>query len=204
MAEEHPQSMPVWTEQNSGAALEAPAQRSGVVKRVFQRSVQALKTWPTFSEWQSVFVVLAAFGVAAVLVGWATGFLTWTQTELPPGTFLFTAAVLLVAPGLLEELIFRVWLLPHRTEPRSVHDQYAAVVFSVVVFAAWHVVNAWFFFPVAREVFWDWRFLVIVMLLGTACASVYLRTGSIYPAIFVHWAIVVAWKGVLGGPVFFE
>ncbi len=129
-----------------------------------------------------------------------SGLLRLDLTQLTVRGFLAAAVVMLFCPGLLEELVFRVWLLPHPAERRSSRFRLAWTVAAVTLFTLWHPLNAWLLLPEARRIFWDWRFLVVVVLLGAACSLAYLRTGSIYAPIAVHWLTVVAWKTLLTGP----
>ena len=43
-------------------------------------------------------------------------------------------------------------------------------------------------------------FLFCVALLGIALSRLYLATWSIWPCVVLHWAVVVGWKALLGGP----
>jgi len=167
------------------------------------RLIRSLRTWPDAAGWRFFVLALAAFGIFALAVGLGLGFFRIGPTDLPPLELLRAAVILFVFPGIAEELVFRGLILPHPTEGRSPAFRRNALVASIVIFTLWHVVNAWLLFPIARDVFWDWRFLLIVFGLGWACGSVYLRTGSLWPAVLIHWSIVIVWKAFLGGPVFF-
>jgi predicted Abi (CAAX) family protease len=168
------------------------------------RALQSLRTWPNLAGWRDCFLVFALFSVFAIGTGFATQFFSWHLTAFHPLKFLGVMAILFVFPGIAEELVFRGLVLPHRSENWEPGKLRAALAVSVVVFVLWHVVNAWLMFPVARPVFWDWRFLLIVVGLGWTCGWTYLRTGSLWPPVLIHWSIVVIWKACLGGPVFFE
>jgi predicted Abi (CAAX) family protease len=144
------------------------------------------------------------FACVSLAFGFGTNFFTLQPTAMPASKFVTVVAILFVFPGIAEELVFRGLMLPHRSEDRSPARQNRALVISIVIFILYHVVNAWLTFPVARPVFWDWRFLTIVAALGWICGWAYLKTGSLWPSIFIHWSIVVIWKACLGGPVFFE
>jgi predicted Abi (CAAX) family protease len=152
--------------------------------------------------WLALWIVLYFLGILGW--GWATGFLKWQLTALPPGVFVRTSLILILFPGVAEELVFRVWLLPHPGESASRANQLRCLLISTAIFTLWHVVNAWLFFPVARPVFWDWRFLVITAWLGWVCGGTYLRTGTIWVPVAIHWLTVVLWKACCAGPVFFE
>lgn len=159
---------------------------------------QGTISWPWLAAWFGIYLV-GVFGW-----GLASGFLSWQITALPPATFLRTCLILLIFPGIAEELVFRVWLLPHPAEEVSGAVRLRSLGISTAVFVLWHVANAWLFFPVARAVFWDWRFLVITAWLGWVCGGTYLRTGWIWVPAAIHWLTVVIWKACFGGPVFFE
>jgi predicted Abi (CAAX) family protease len=68
------------------------------------------------------------------------------------------------------------------------------------LFVAWHPLNAALFLPRAWGLFTDVRFLALVALLGACCSAVYLRCGSVWPCVAIHWLAVVAWK-MSGGPL---
>jgi len=168
------------------------------------RVTRSLTTWPDAAGWRASLLAFALFSAFSIGFGFASGFFTVTPTAMPPVKFASVMAILFFFPGIFEELIFRGLVLPHRSEDRSPEQLRRALAISVVIFILWHVVNAWLTFPVARPVFWDLRFLTIVAGLGWACGWAYLRTGSLWPSVLIHWSIVVIWKACLGGPVFFE
>lgn len=154
--------------------------------------------WPALGLWVGLyFAVVLAWG-------WSTGFLKWQPTSLSPGVFARTCLILLVFPGLAEELVFRVWMLPHPRERAAPAVRLRWLGVSTGVFVLWHVLNAWWFFPVARPVFWDGRFLALTGWMGWVAGGLYLRGGSIWMPAALHWLTVVAWKACFAGPVFFE
>lgn len=155
-------------------------------------------------SWSGVALWTGLFFLGVLLWGVATGFLEWRVTSLSPWAFARASLVLLVFPGLAEELVFRVWLLPHPREAVPKRRLLPWLGGSVAIFVLWHIVNAWLFFHVARPLFWDWRFLVITAWLGWVCGGVYLRSGTIWAPALIHWLTVVIWKACFAGPVFFE
>jgi predicted Abi (CAAX) family protease len=147
------------------------------------------------------FVLFALFALG---FGYLSGFFRSQLTAMPMPKFLGVMAITFVFPGITEELVFRGLVLPHPSEEKFARSRRNALIVSIIIFVFWHVGNAWLTFPVARPVFWDWRFLTIVVGLGWACGWSYQRTGSLWPSVLIHWFIVVIWKAFLGGPVFFE
>jgi predicted Abi (CAAX) family protease len=47
--------------------------------------------------------------------------------------------------------------------------------------------------------FYDPVFLGLSTIFGVFCSVAYLRSGSIWPSVLMHWAVVVAWKLWFGG-----
>jgi predicted Abi (CAAX) family protease len=107
------------------------------------------------------------------------------------------AALALVVPALGEELLFRAALLP---DPRPGKPAAAAVLVSTALFVLWHPPQGLIFGPHWATVMLNPWFLACVAVVGVACARLYLRTGSIWPSVLLHWFVVVAWKALLGGP----
>ena len=93
-------------------------------------------------------------------------------------------------PGISEEVIFRGWL------PRG---QPVAAAISLVAFVAWHPIQILIGSPFAEPLFADPRYLALVAFLGVCCTVSRLRSGSIWPAVVIHWGVVVIWKALFGG-----
>ncbi len=68
---------------------------------------------------------------------------------------------------------------------------------SIALFVLWHPVQVWLGLPMAQAIFLDLRFLIIAAMLGIACTISWQRSGSIWPAVAIHWAAVIGWKGLL-------
>ncbi|GJL96413.1 MAG: peptidase [Hyphobacterium sp.] len=89
---------------------------------------------------------------------------------------------------------------PPHAEVRAKASLEARLLFilpSLALFVLWHPVQVWLGLPLAQAVFLDWRFLITAALLGIACTISWQRSGSIWPAIAIHWAAVVGWKALL-------
>lgn len=87
-------------------------------------------------------------------------------------------------PSLAEELAFRGWL--RKGAP-------IAASLSLVAYILWHPLQVWLGLPFARPEFVDPRFLSLVAWLGLACTLSRIRSGSIWPAVIIHWGVVVVW-----------
>jgi predicted Abi (CAAX) family protease len=93
-------------------------------------------------------------------------------------------------PVMGEELVFRGWI--RRGAP-------VAAVASLLAYIAWHPLQAVLQLPFGRPEFLDPRFLSLVAWLGLACTLTRIRSGSIWPAVIIHWGAVVVWKALYAG-----
>ena len=143
-------------------------------------------TWPNALGWLETFAVTLVFTVLALSLGLAGGVLESRRASVP---VLPLTLRVLVVPGLLEELVFRVAPPPRFTG------------FALSAYVLMHPLNAWLFFPAARSVFYNPIFLLIVALLGAGCTLLYRRTGSVWPPALVHGLVVAGWLLFLGGEV---
>jgi predicted Abi (CAAX) family protease len=99
-------------------------------------------------------------------------------------------------PAIGEEAVFRGVLVPDRSEAAR---PALAIAAATAIFTTWHGVET-LFLPHAAPIFLRADFLTCAALLGTGCAIVRWRTGSLWPAVILHWLSVVVWQTWLGGP----
>lgn len=157
------------------------------------RLVDSLRTWPNAREWLACGLISVIILAAMLALGLTTGLYEITATR--PGLTLRMVQVLFV-PALGEELVFRGLLIPSRRE-RVSHTWPLRI--SLALYVAWHVVEALTFMPKAAPVFLRLDFLACCALLGLGCGVMRSTTGSIWPAVVLHWALVVVWQTWLGG-----
>jgi predicted Abi (CAAX) family protease len=172
-------------------------EKIAVGQLVWRRLTLALATWPTAAGWGFAAAALAAFVVTALPLGLASGVLIFGRAEPWPRLAAF-AAVAIMVPCLAEELVFRAALLP---QPSENGGRLIPAVAAVAAFTLWHPLNAALFLPGAWPLFADARFVLLTALLGVSCTAVYLRSGSVWPGVAIHWVVVMAWKAWLGGPL---
>lgn len=151
---------------------------------MWQRVRSALKTWPTPGAWRLTTVVTLGFASVALAVGLSSGLLSPQLTTAPLLPLLLRS---LVVPSIVEELVFRVLPPPRFALP------------ALALYVLYHPLNAFLFFPAARAVFYDPVFLLLAALLGGCCTLLYRRTGSVWPAVLLHWLSVAGWLVLLGG-----
>jgi predicted Abi (CAAX) family protease len=94
-------------------------------------------------------------------------------------------------PALTEELAFRGWV--RRGAP-------IAAVGSLLAFIFWHPLQVMANLPFARPEFTDASFLILVATLGACCTLSRIRSGSIWPAVIIHWGAAVVWRVLYAGP----
>ncbi|CAD7696692.1 unnamed protein product [Ostreobium quekettii] len=164
--------------------------------RLAERTLAATSSLPSLADWVTVATAICLYGVVALPIGISSRFLrpTWDRS---PARWLTAAMIGFLIPGLLEEWLFRVLLLPHPQVDTRV--ELASLLFwvasSILLFVGYHLSPL----HQPRHVFRDRRFLVLVSLLGTACTLVYLSTGSLWCAAWTHAVPFVIWLCGLGG-----
>jgi predicted Abi (CAAX) family protease len=114
--------------------------------------------------------------------GLSLGFLHW-QPEPNPWQWFNVMLAALVMPGLNEELIFRVLLIPHPTEPIGPISRQRLIFLSWILFLLAHLA------PWSPAFFHQLPFLIGAGLLSR----------SIWMPLLIHWTIVVNWLLLWGG-----
>lgn len=172
-------------------------------KNVLGSRIQDLKasifTRPNTRDIVFSVIVFLMYAVIALPVGFMTGFLdvgvlqteTWILILLPVSLFFM--------PALFEEIFFRVLMLPHKSRRYSAGKQVFFSLISVTAFVIWHPVNAATINRAAYPMFTDPVFLSIAALMATACTVTYLRTGSLWVPVVIHWITAIVWVFFLGG-----
>lgn len=161
---------------------------------ILDRILNSFLTLPTIKDWLYSVLLLSTYAAIALILGYKLNFLK-LEMRLPSSIVLRIAIVAWIAPGLLEELVWRVCLIPHFTEAIEPLTFWFWVILSLILFAIYHPLN----FFVKHDTFKDPIFLLLATLLGIVCTISYLESGSIWTPTFVHWAIVVVWLSFCGG-----
>ncbi len=156
-------------------------------------------------SWASVrlsLLLLIAYAAVVLTMGFRNGFLSSPGLTSPLPALLGQGLSLLFMPALVEEVIFRVALLPHPLEGVGRWDLMAWGALSVGVYVLYHPVAARLWYPQALQLFDDPRFLLPCALLGGVLVVIYEITGSLWPTVLMHWAVVFTWLEALGGKRF--
>ncbi|MFG6097560.1 CPBP family glutamic-type intramembrane protease [Leptothoe sp. ISB3NOV94-8A] len=170
------------------------------IPTAFSRLIEALRV-PSFSDWLMTLAVAVGYGAIAIPLGlW--GKLLSLQNILgrvPPGQLVLRLLRALVVPALIEELLFRVLLLPHPTEGVLTTTLLLWVIFSLTLFVLSHPLQAMIFRQHLAALFSRPLFIGLTALLGLACVLIYANTGSLWTSVGFHWLVVVSWLVFLGG-----
>lgn len=109
------------------------------------------------------------------------------------------AVTTLIAPAIIEELLFRVFLLPHPLEDRSPNFKLVWILISLLLFIIYHPINGLTLYVAGLKTFVNPVFLFLATGLGIFCTYLYLASGSLWLPVVFHWLAVVVWLLCLGG-----
>nr|VFJ67578.1 MAG: CAAX protease self-immunity [Candidatus Kentron sp. FW] len=155
-----------------------------------------LKTKPSFPLLHVIFPSIIYAGVA-LGYGLVSDLF---EFELIQSEFIFILPLsLFLFPSLLEEIIFRGFIIPIDAKEKKWRKKSSYILLSTALFVLWHPFNALTVNQGAREYFLDIRFLFVVTLLGLVCSYTYIHSKSIWVPTIIHWLTVVVWVFLLGG-----
>jgi predicted Abi (CAAX) family protease len=144
-------------------------------------------------------VVFLMYMAVALSIGFCSGFFAIELLQTDIWVMLALPISLFFVPSLFEEMFFRGFLLPYKERKVSTRHMLFYAAFSIVVFIAWHPLNAMTINPAAYSMFTDPVFLCLAALMAIACTITYLKTGSLWVPIAIHWLTVVVWVFLLSG-----
>ncbi len=182
----------------------------GWASLVASRVIAASSTPPTLHGLVGIASSLAGFGCIIALSiksGAASDFIVPPATIEafpPPSHTLLTFGRVLIVPSLMEELIWRVALLPH---PAQVNGMLLSAPKALLLllgvntcFALYHVLGGYILDYTscdntnALRLFQKPAFLVTAFMLGGACTfSYYLAGGALFAPVLVHAIPVTLW-----------
>jgi predicted Abi (CAAX) family protease len=181
----------------TNARREYPLLMDGAV--LFRRFTLAISTLPTLDDWRLCALLLLVVAILVLPVGIRTGFLypQWARFGPRRATAFLVLAFFL--PCMVEETVFRVLLLPHPAENASAVTWWLWAVAGVILFVLYHPIKA----PLVpsaerRAVYRNGTFLWMAGVVGTVCTMLYAVSGSLWPPMALHYAVVAAWVFCLG------
>ncbi len=164
-----------------------------MIQALFHRALASFRAVPDRGGWLFTALVGVPTLLAMAAIGLATGLYSLNAGDL--GALPMTLLTVLFVPAIGEEAVFRGLMVPSRPERPAI-----PIAVSTLLYVLWHPLEGFTFLPGARDLFARPDFLLVTALLGLACGVTRWRTGSIWPAVILHWAVVVVWKTWLGGP----
>ena len=171
-----------------------------VIPTAFSRLIESLRL-PSIRGWLMTLSTAVGYGAIAIPLGlW--GKLLTLQTILGrvrPGKLAIRLLSALLVPALLEELLFRVLLIPHPTEGVLTFTLLLWMALSMVLFVISHPLQAILFRRHLVALFGRPLFIGLTALLGLSCAVLYVSTGSLWTVVSLHWIVVASWLLFLGG-----
>ncbi|MBD2357482.1 CPBP family intramembrane metalloprotease [Tolypothrix sp. FACHB-123] len=156
-------------------------------------------TIPTHQDWLVIVLMLLIYSIIAIPYGWKSKFLNieiWSASWINKILLILRC---LFAPALVEELIFRVLLIPHPSEHTNWFGWNLWAMVSLLLFIVYHPFNAKTFFKAGYPTFFKRDFLTLASLLGIICNLAYMLTGSLWVIVCIHWVVVVVWLIIFGG-----
>jgi len=166
---------------------------------IAHRLITAVSTLPDAEAWLHAAALILIFTIIALPIGFQRGFLQIEVLRASWSKIIGIIATSLFMPAVIEELFFRVLLLPRSTENVSPLGLWFWGCISLAMFIAYHPLNALSFFPRGLKTFFHVVFLVLAALLGIVCSIAYIQSGSLWTPVVIHWLAVVVWLLLLGG-----
>ena len=164
---------------------------------LMERLSKAIATSNIYYSWKNTMVAIGIYSCLSMALGCKTGFLIWQPQ--PSKTLVKIIATSLIAPAIVEELFFRVILLPSPTDNLPFPTYFIRSLFGLCLFVIYHPLNAITFFPQGKTTFFDPIFLTLATALGIICTWSYWHTGSLWLPVIIHWLTVVLWLSCFGG-----
>jgi predicted Abi (CAAX) family protease len=136
-------------------------------------------------------LLLLAAAALILPAGLRSGFLRPGKATLTRSSAVGIAAAAFVFPSLAEEILFRVFLLPHPLEEVSLVTTVLWAIAGTAAFVLYHPLKAPFAAKKRAAVFVTPLFLWMAFVVGGCCTASYLSCGSIWPPVLMHWSVVV-------------
>ena len=162
-----------------------------ILLKIWERLSRAIATFPDLGD-RDVIASISVYALFILVLGVTTGFLHWDLCKSRE-VVMRVVTTSLIAPAILEELVFRVILLPYPSSKIAPEFYFTQSVISLCLFIIYHPLNGITFFPQGRKTFFNPVFLVLATALGIICTLSYWQTGSLWLPVLIHWLSVVLW-----------
>ncbi|HEY9735193.1 MAG TPA: CPBP family glutamic-type intramembrane protease [Trichocoleus sp.] len=155
-----------------------------------------------WQPWKDAGVIAGAlllYGAIALPYGFKSNFLKPYAAVRNPLRLGVNLLLLMLVPALIEELLFRVLLLPHPLEALPIGRWLLWAALSLGLFVAYHFVSASTYYPAGKPTFFDRRFVLLAAWLGFVLTLAYRLSGSLWAVATIHWVVVALWLYAFGG-----
>ncbi|HMB00864.1 MAG TPA: CPBP family glutamic-type intramembrane protease [Spirochaetota bacterium] len=142
-------------------------------------------------------VILLLFSLLALTIGFYNN--VFVLSFINSFRALILPVTMFVMPCFMEEFFFRGIFMALFCWKAGLVRKIFFIIFSSVIFTAWHPLNAGWFNESAETYFYNPSFLMIVFALGLVCSIIYLRSKSFWAPVIVHWLVVMVWVFLLNG-----
>lgn len=166
---------------------------------IIRRIASSITTLPNKKDWILLGILFFLFSAIVLPLGFISHFLTIESVNFSAATIFRCFVVTLITPAILEELFYRVILLPHNSEDISNKQKSILGSISLIIYVLSHPLNGLTFYKIALPTFTDPVFLFDTTLLGIICTIIYWRSGSLWSSVIIHWLVVAIWLMFLGG-----
>ncbi|NJP12661.1 MAG: CPBP family intramembrane metalloprotease [Leptolyngbyaceae cyanobacterium RU_5_1] len=171
---------------------------AAIISVLITRLLSAL-TLPNLWEWGVTCWILLGYGAIALPIGFSQGFLQFNPWRASRWHYGLLTVQLFFMPALVEELIFRVLLLPHPKAGVTWQLWTTWAIVSLILFIVYHPLEAKTYYKQGSPTFFNPVFLTLAGLLGVACTLTYQLTGSLLTLTVIHWIVTTAWLTLFGG-----
>lgn len=170
------------------------------IPTAFSRIIESLR-FPSIGDWLTTLVVAVGYGAIAIPLGLWGKLLSFHSIlgSVRPSQLILRLLQALIIPALLEELTFRVLLLPHPTEAVLPFTFMLWALLSLILFVISHPLQTIIFRHHLASLFGSPLFMGLTALLGLSCILIYSQTGSLWTIVGFHWLVVASWLIFLGG-----
>ncbi len=169
-----------------------------IIPTLFARLINSFLAPVTIKSAVIAIGLLIIYGIICIPLGLKSNFLSFTPHILTKQE-IFSTIKLFFFPALAEEILMRVFLLPHPTERALTSTWLVWAIISIFIFVIYHPLNALTLYKKGNPTFFQPIFLIFAGLLGFICAIAYYYSGSVLIITLIHWIAVIVWLFLLGG-----
>eukprot|EP01062_Namystynia_karyoxenos_P073593 TRINITY_DN70391_c0_g1_i1.p1 TRINITY_DN70391_c0_g1~~TRINITY_DN70391_c0_g1_i1.p1 ORF type:complete len:793 (+),score=233.95 TRINITY_DN70391_c0_g1_i1:103-2379(+) len=166
---------------------------------IADRVRSAVNRVPSWRDWLVTLFIL--LGLVCIVLPLGTFTDWWRWGDKGQGRWLVLACFAAAVLSVLEEIVFRVALIPLTARESQFTNQEVVMFFalSLTTFVTHYGLLAATCVRIGYPTFFDPRFQALVAVLGGGCGAAYLYTQSLWPPVALHAICMISWLAVGGG-----